>query len=252
MSDKPAKQLSSVRNAEAALFFVEGQYLLKWIEGGVEYGKYLSPASARAAFAKEPIDSGWLPSGVLRCGNGSRGAWMLKWFEPAIYRMTIDVAAKEEKAKRKVKALRSIRVPMPSLIWFGQKSHYYIFAAKESKFKSDAILYRAPLPNVDSHGLICFGQNTHMDVAKGGFDKTWKTFWEAPFSDHHDNGKSNSEKDHVLTALSSLAKARATKYPLGDLVKANTTLESVIAQLTRRSEAQPYYFDDDYGDDIDE
>ena len=208
------------------MFFVDGQYVFKWIdEAGTELSKYVSPASARAAFAKEPADSGWLPPGVLRCGNGSRGAWMIRWFEPALYKFSIDAPDVTTKP---------LRVPMPSLIWFGQKTHYYIFAAKETRFKANAELYHAPLPNADRHGLICFGENPHPGVAKGGFESTWKMFWEAPFSDHHDDNKSQSEKKSVINKLVFLSRYKAKQYPLRDLVKANTTLEQAILRLTRR------------------
>jgi len=219
-------QLMPVPNAQAGVFFVDGQYVFKWLDdAGTEYTKFVSPASARTAFAKEPADSGWLPAGVMRCGNGSRGAWMVKWFEPAVYKFTIDAPGAPTKP---------LRVVMPSLIWFGQKTHYYIFATKESRFKATAELYHAPLPNAGRHGLICFGDNPHPDVAKGGFESTWKMFWEAPFSDHHDDNKSRSEPKSIIKKLVELARYKAKHYPLGDLVKAHTTLEQAILRLTRR------------------
>jgi len=215
-------EVTPVAGAKAGLFFLQGQYAFRWIQEGAERTKLVSPASVRGAFSKEPIDSGWLPEGVLRCGNGSRGVWMVKWYPPAIYRLTIDNDGK----------LKRIKAPMPSLIWFGQKTHYYLWAAKEAKPKPNAALYRVPVPNVDHHGLICFGNNAHPDVAAGGFEKTWKMFWDAPFSEHHDNGKSKTHKEGIIDKLTGLG--RLTRYPVGDLVSAGVTFEQAIARLTRR------------------
>jgi PRTRC genetic system protein B len=223
---KGSTQLTPVDGAEAGLFWLEGQYVFRHLSEGKEITKFVSPAAVRAAFSKEPVDSGWLPENVLRCGNGSRGAWMVKWVPPAIYSMTLAVGAAGES--------KTISVPMPSLIWFGQKNHYYIWAAKEKSFKPGAALYRAPLPNANHDGLICFGDNAHPDVGAGGFERTWKTFWSARFTDHHDNDKSKKWPKSIIDGLIHLDKART--YPLADLASGRSTLEQAITRLTRRGE----------------
>lgn len=213
---------SGVR-ADAALYFVDGQYLFHGVrEDGAEQVKFLSAASVREAFAKEPMDMGWLPAGINRCGQGSRGKWLVRWHPPAIYSVHLD--------GRKA----SLRVPMPSLIWFGQKHKYYIFAAREQAFTPNAALYHAPLANVNSIGLICFGQNQHPDVAKGGFDQAWKTFWDAPFSDHHDDGKSKAHPKDISAQLRALAQGKAQTYPVKDLASMNISLDKAVERLTRR------------------
>lgn len=216
--------LAAPAGADAALYFLDGQYVFQAVRENALIQKFVAPAAVREAFAKEPADSGWLPANVARGGHSSRGQWMVRWNPPALYTITIEGRAKP------------LRVPMPSLIWFGQKTHYYIFAAREEQFTDSnrVALYHAPLPNVNSVGLICFGKNEHPDVAKGGFDKSWRTFWDAPFNDHQDDGKSRQFPNSVNEQLIRLARAKATAYPLDDLVAMNISLERAIERLARR------------------
>lgn len=208
--------------ADAALYFVDQQFLFHGIdEGGSEQVKFISSASVREAFAKEPIDSGWLPAGVLRCGTSTKGDWMVKWCEPRVYTLHLDGRA------------TALKVPMPSLIWFGIGRHYYIFASKLAGFSQRAALFHAPLANINNHGLICFGDNAHPDV-KTGFERAWQSFWLAPFNDHHDDGKSKAHPKAVNEMLTKLNRAKVKKYPLDDLVSMNITLDQAVSRLTRR------------------
>jgi PRTRC genetic system protein B len=208
--------------AEAAIYFVDDQFLFHGVEdSGAEQIKFVSSGSVREAFANEGLDTGWLPPGVNRYGIGSRGIWMVRWHDPTIYTMRLE--------GRKT----PLRVPMPSLIWFGIKNNFYIFAAREKRFTPRATLYRAPLANVNHHGLICFGKEDHPDVVKGGFERAWKAFWESEFNDHHDDGKSKRHPESINPLIAVLARAKARSYPVKDLVSMNTSLESAIERLTR-------------------
>src|SRR5262249_19240117 len=109
-----------------------------------------------------------------------------------------------------------------------------------NRFDPKAALYRAPLPNVNSTGLICFGQNPHPDVAKGGFETAWQTFWEAPFNTHQDNGKSRAFPNKINDMLKKLAKGGAKTYPVKDLVSAGGNLEGTVERFTRRGEDYAY------------
>ena len=209
--------------AEAALYIVDDQFLFHGVDqSGAEQIKFISPGSMREAFAKEPVDSGWLPPGVLRCGTSSRGQWMLSWHKPAMY--TVHLADRKT----------PLRVPMPSLIWFGISHNYYIFAARENEFKPNAALYRVPLANVNHHGLICFGSEEHPDVGRNGFDLAWNVFWASRFNNDHDNGKSRTHGEAINTQLIELSRQKVTNYPLKDLISMDTSLDAAIQRLTRR------------------
>lgn len=222
MNTKKSISLAAPEGASAALYFLEGSYCFQSVGDGSVVQKFVSPASVRDAFAKEPLDSGWLPPGVNRYGVSAKGAWMVRWHAPAIY----DVHLEGIK--------QPLRVPMPSLIWIGQKHNYFILAAREKTFTQNAMLYRAPLANVNRSGLICFGANAHPDVAAGGFDRAWRTFWEASFNNDHDDGKSEKYPDAINDHLRELARAKAKTYPLVDLVSTHTTLNAAIERLTKR------------------
>jgi PRTRC genetic system protein B len=193
--------------ADAALYFVEDQLVFHGIgDDGAEQIKFISTASLREAALREPTDSGWLPPDINRCGTCSKGAWMVGWHSPAIYKMWLEEFAEP------------LRVPMPSLIWIGIRNSYFVFAAKQKLFTPNARLFHAPMANVDSHGLTCFGSNKRPDVADGGFDPAWDLFWSTPFNNHHDDHKSKQYPDGINEQLCALSKARAKTYPMRDLV----------------------------------
>jgi PRTRC genetic system protein B len=217
--------LEAPAGCEAALFFLDGQLLFQHNGDGALKSKLISTAAARQAFAGSPVDSGWLPVGCNRWGTGSRGVWMVRWHAPAVYTLLIEDA--KGKARR-------YRVPLPALVWFGQRHSYYIFAMKGDSFNPANLLYRAPLANVNLTGLVCFGKNAHPDVSKGGFDQTWRTFWAAPFNDDHDDNKSRAHLNSVNDQLRALAKAKATPYPARDLCEQGGNLNAMIENLTVR------------------
>lgn len=213
-------------NATAALYWIDGEELLfQSVRDGAQISKHVAPSAVRQAFVSEPVDSGWLPQGVVRWGQSSRGTWMLRWHAPTVY--TIRLA----------QAKRALRVPLPALLWFGQGRQYYLFAQAGARFEPNGELFRAPLANVNTIGLICFGKNAHPDVAKGGFETAWQTFWAAPFNDDHSGGKSRVQRDGSINVmLRELAQKKTKAYPVKDLVTMGVTLEKALAKLTRREE----------------
>jgi PRTRC genetic system protein B len=233
MSKKDIMNLSIPKGTDAALCIIGEEYWIQYLDGEKQAGKFLSPAAVRSAFRNEPIASGWLPEGVRQWGSGSRGDWMVSHYKPAVYTFAISGRA------------RKLTAPMPALIWFGINHNYYIFAMLGDKFEPKAQLFHAPVANVNNKGLICFGENEHPDVKKGGFEKTWHTFWEAPFNNHQDDGKSVSQKDDINKKLLELAKAKAQFYPVSDLVPMGMTLEQAIERLTNRKSINNFDFDDD-------
>lgn len=218
-------QLDIPPGADAALCFISDQFYLRYLDkDGGQQGKFLSPAAVHQALKGEPIDSGWLPAGVSRWGTGSRGTWMLRYHEPAVYTFGLEL-----KSRR-----RRLRVPMPALVFFGLGNAYYVWAMKGNKLDVKAALYRAPVSNTNNIGLICFGSNPHPDAGKGGFETAWKSFLEAPFNDHWTNGKSLRHPNDINAQLIELHRSKATAYPAADLVAAGGTLEQTIEKFTVR------------------
>jgi hypothetical protein len=209
---------------QAAILVLENEFLLCAHDADGEVAqKYIGPAALRQAFAAEPIDSGWIPEGVRRWGVCSKGAWMLRWHQPAMYSAWLP--------DRK----RPVTVPMPALVFFGIGKAYYIWAMKGERFDVKGRLFEAPCANVNALGLICWGSNPHQDVAKG-FDQMWRLFWEAPFSGDHEAGANRR--------MAELARQKAQRFPEEKLTPLSNrlfpnpaTLEAVVERMTRRGES---------------
>jgi PRTRC genetic system protein B len=213
--------------AEAALYFIDDQLLFQRVNAsGEQTCKLIAPAAARAAFAAAPIDSGWLPEGVNRWGESQRGVWMLRWHRPQVYRLSIAGQKKR------------LTVPLPALVWFGQGTSYYLAAMKGASLDPAGALYHAPLANVNRHGLVCFGKNSHPDVRRGGFDKAWLVFWNAPFNDDHSDGKSRAAPDSINKQLIRLSQERKERYPAPDLEPMNLTLDQYVRALARQGDTE--------------
>ena len=77
----------SADETAALLFICSDQYLFRYRakNGAVAY-KFVSPASVRAAFAEETIDTNWLPPNVRRWGIGKHGEWILITHPPQRHR----------------------------------------------------------------------------------------------------------------------------------------------------------------------
>jgi PRTRC genetic system protein B len=214
---------------QAAILLLGNEFLLVSEGAGEITQKYISPGALRQAFAAEPIDSGWIPAGVRRWGVSAKGTWMLRWHPPAVYPVWLP--------GRK----RQVKVPMPGLVFFAQGHAYYLWATKGNKFDPKGKLFNAPCANVNSLGLICWGENAHPDVATGCFVKMWRTFWEAPFSPNWASGKSR-EFTNANDRLADLAKRGAKAYPEDDLtplqhrLSRQATLEAVVEMMVRRGE----------------
>ena len=210
--------------AQAALFITPGQYVLQHEDGDGIKSKCLSPAQARAAFAMEPVDTGWLPPGAARWGVSSAGAFMVGFYPAEVRNLFVEFK----------RGVRRLKVPMPPLVFCGVGKAYYVWAVKSPVTVPGSLLCQAPLPNVNNLGLICFGQNAHPDVAeRGGFARSWEMFWQAPFTDHHDDHRVRGHED-VRELLLKLHREKATAFPAAVLLQTDTTLDAAVKRLTER------------------
>lgn len=216
----PLKKI--LAGTQASLHLVDDQFLFVWKEKDLQRFKFISPVAVRNAVAKEPLDTGWIPPVVRRCGSGPRGDWAVAWFPPRV--MTISVVDKKQK-------LREISVPLPGLLFLGLSKAYSVFATKGKTFSSDAALYRAPLPNVGGGGLICWGANRIPRASATTIEAAFEVFRVSPFNGHQASGKSVAFGDDVRDQLLALAAAKATKYPERDLVPAKTSVDRAVSAL---------------------
>ncbi|PHJ69284.1 hypothetical protein VF14_03570 [Nostoc linckia z18] len=225
--------VESSSHSPPALIFLEGQYVFRWTEEGKVKAKLVSSSSVRAAFANEPVDSGWLGANIVRCGVSKRGNWSVRFSPPGKLNLLLQLPNGTEQ----------IAVPMPGLVFFGIHQTYYIWAIKEASFSPTSILHHAPLPNVsgdrDGHstmpGQICFGDNS-LPVATGsGIEKAWQIFCNTPFTDHLIKGKSVKHNEDIRSLLLALSDSNKSKYPTKELVSiyGGQTTERLISRATR-------------------
>lgn len=219
-----------LQEIKAELIVLDGQYVLHHQEGKKDKFKFISPASVRAAFANEPVDSGWIHPEIQRWGTGNNGDWAVLFIQPQKYQLNLN-------------ELGTIYVPLPAFVLVGQGHSYWLMASKSKKFNPDAIAHKAPLPNVNSsYGSICWGNNHPPAAGTQTIQKAWKLFIESPFSADWSDNKSKSYPQDVRNHLVKTSTLKT--YPLKDLLGwsqryssyntyANLTVSTVVEELIR-------------------
>jgi hypothetical protein len=72
------------------LLFSPGQLLLHGRKKALTTTNLSSLHSVKAAFSQEPIDSGWLSSGIVRWGIGKSGNWVVKFVPPGLHTLSFE------------------------------------------------------------------------------------------------------------------------------------------------------------------
>lgn len=219
LSPAPRKLLE----LEAELLMYRGQYLLHYKEGVRERFKLLTPTALRAAFNGQPVDSGWLPPGTVRWGEGARGKFVARWMPPAVHRLLIEVdvqepAKKRRKNKGKRTQVEEVRVPLPGLVMLGVAHTYSIWAVPGSSFDGASPVFHAPLSNVYENGGICWGSAQPPEVSVETFGQACALFFSSTFNDHLMGRRCRSFPNDVRVHLLQLASSGATEYPEGELL----------------------------------
>jgi PRTRC genetic system protein B len=203
------RHLADHAQYEAALLFTRGQYVLYYHSGVELICKGLSAQTLRAAFVEEPVDSGWLPEGVVRWGSGPAGTFMVKYIPPGKQHLHLSTQNPAEPL---------IIAPMlPALVFAGVQSTYYVWALSTISCDPQAPLCHAPLPNVYPDGHICFGSNRPPMVSWETLDEAWRLFLDSPFNADMVQGKSQAFPGDVRRQLAAVASSEVSHYPQDDL-----------------------------------
>ena len=210
--------------SKAELIFLDGQYLFHYREGKQEHYKLLSPASVRQAFSNEPIDSGWIPFGVVRWGIAARGEWVVMFVHPKAHKL--DFGSNE-----------TLTVALPSFIFLGVGKYYYIWAITGETFDPGSTAFHAPLPNVRPGGDICFGNNIPPSANCQTIAQAWDLFMQSEFNGDLANGKSRSQPNDVREKLRSVAKRRSRAYPVKDLQVCRNSIANVVETVISKGRA---------------
>ncbi|MDX2241671.1 MAG: hypothetical protein NW224_13385, partial [Leptolyngbyaceae cyanobacterium bins.302] len=195
---------------EAAIFVANGTYVYKRKVSdhplAFEY-KCLSPEALQKAFHIERIDTGWLPTNIVRCGSNTAGEWAVLFAPPA--QQTLEL-----------QETRTVQVPLPGMVMVGVGRDYRIWSVSTKQFEPDATGYHAPLPNVHENGRICWGTNHPSIASPQNIAKAWELFISSPFNGDLVYGKSRSHYSNVRQQLIALSKRRRKTYPSNDLMPA--------------------------------
>lgn len=196
------------RQLEAAIFVTNGTYVYKRKVSdhplAFEY-KCLSPETLQRAFHIERLDTGWLPSGVVRCGASTAGEWTVLFVPPAQHAIALQETG-------------TVPVPLPGMVMVGVGSDYRLWALSTKQFEPEATGYHVPLPNVYDNGRICWGTNRPPIASPQVITKAWALFITSPFNGDLVYGKSRRHYSDVRQQLIALSKRRRKTYPANDLL----------------------------------
>ncbi len=209
----------------ATLYFIEGHYLFRYMEKSGLKTKFLTPGDLAAAFSQNESDSGWLPAGLVRCGDSAQGPWFVYSAPAQKMNMILDTTGKEE-----------ITAPIPRTVLLGIGNTYYLWALKSRYFDPGERFYHAPFPNIHMDGRICWGTNTPKPASPMAARSVWEMFFYTPFNQDLTNGKSNEYQADVRAQLRNLAKKNARTYPAIDLVESGRSIGFEIENLIRRTQ----------------
>jgi len=220
-------RLTSPPDALGALYFLPGQYLFKRIEAGRETAKALSSEQIARAFREYHTDTGWITRRILRYREEPEGNFILS-YEPAGIRTIFVEAGGGDVAE--------ITIPLPTLILFGQKDEFYLWAAKGKKVSPKTKLAFAPLPNIGGNlsGKICFGSNEVPEAKVENLDTIWNLIFNTPFNGDHSTKKCVSAPDDVRKLLLNLAERKTRKFPLSELIETNATIEKLWMHVVEK------------------
>jgi hypothetical protein len=217
-------RLTSPPDALGALFFLPGQYLFKRFEAGRETAKALSSQQIAFAFRDYRADSGWITRRILRYREEPEGNYILSYESAGIRTIFVESESGE---------VAEITIPLPTLILFGHRNEFYLWATKSKKIDKQTKLSIAPLPNVGGnlHGKICFGSNEVLEARVETLDAVWKLIFNTPFNSDLSGNKCQSEPKDVRQLLFGLAKKNAKRFPNSELLETNATIGNLWARV---------------------
>lgn len=206
------------------LEFGDGQCRLRMqTEGGTVQERLISAASIREAATHIPIDSGWMPSEVVRWGNRRGMDWCVAIIPASKRRLELTQGTPGVD-----ETIEHIVAPLPGFTLFGAGTTYFIWAL-DGEFSPKQQIYRCPLPNVyvinqrfdkELHmaGEICWGPLKPPVCSPRTILRAWDLFINSTFNNHGPHGKCKSQEEDVRVLLRELAVSEAENFPLDELI----------------------------------
>jgi len=211
-------------DADAALYFLPGQFLFETFGENRHGLKALSSEQVTRAFRDLRTDTGWIDRRVLRYREATDGNAVLSYLPAGV--RTITVAFSGDR-------IETLTLPLPTLILLGKGNDYYLWAAGTSKVTQTTRLAVAPLPNIGS-GKICFGKNDVPETHPSTLPAVWKLIFDTPFNGDHSTGRCQTEND-VRDLLAKLAAGKVKKFPTPQLIMSSTNVEDAWESIVERT-----------------
>jgi len=211
-------------DAEAALYFLPGQYLFETFGETRQGLKALSSVQVTRAFRDLQTDTGWIDRRVLRYREATDGNAILSYLPAGVRTVTIAFPGDR---------IETITLPLPTLILLGKGKDYYLWASSTSKVTPSSRLAVAPLPNIGS-GKICFGKNEVPETHPSSLQAIWKLIFDALFNGDHSTGRCQTEND-VRDLLAKLAADNLKKFPATQLIMSSGTVEDAWESIVERT-----------------
>lgn len=209
----PPRSLSDI---DAEILLINESFILHYKEEQKDVYKCLSAQALQQAFSHQPSDSGWIPENLVRHGKTAMGDWSVLFIPPQIYSIQLEHKT----------TVRTLKIPLPSFIFFGINTQYWLGSIKETSFNSNSQVYYPPLPNTDHTLKICWGNNQPQKANLHQIQKAWTLFMSSVFSPHYVDDKSEQYPKNVIKRLQAFH--RKKHYPLEDLIPTNKTVDQLV------------------------
>jgi len=190
-----------LRISSALLFAGNNELCAYWWRDrytGQQQAELRDPVLVKAAFNDAFLDSGYLPSEVIRLGISRNVRWLAVYAPPASYTLTMLVG--------KTTTRRTITVGLPGFVLCGYGNQYWIWAVKERQISARTPVFRYPLPNIGGDGTMCFGANQPPHADGPTIMQAMQLFFDSPFNDHWAEGKSIGHPGDIRAYLQQLVR----------------------------------------------
>ena len=185
---------------------------------GTQSSYVVDPLALAQAVADVEISTGLLPENILfwqrRNGQERLGLWL----PPRVWSLRTEPTDSPNR-----------RIPLPGLVFVGRGLNYSLYALAETGRPGlRSRLYAPPCPNVSE--AVCQGNVAFPVAGVDTIEQAATAFLESGFNNHLGNGKSKKYPEDILRMWRVLHRARATAYPVRDLVPREWRLQELVEQ----------------------
>jgi len=191
-------------------FLPSGDFLFVDHDHG-DKSKFLTVNSVVSAFSTYGRDTGWMPAGLVRHGQGNKGAWYV-------------YSAPGQKVEIQVDG-QALRVPIPRTVLVHYERKVWIWAMNTSAFDPSARAFLAPFPNVYADGHVCWGSNAAPIAEPMKARQVWEMFFKTAFNRDLSNDKCKSYASVV--ELLKLINGKS-KFPAEELMPARDKISTLV------------------------